>query len=160
MELDKDLLARQEARTFAAEAEKAQKMLAEFPQERLDAIVEAVAKAFSENAVMLAELAVRETGFGNAEDKTTKNRFASNMVAEAVRGMTGVGVLEEKEGIWEIGVPMGGIAAIVPSTNPTSTVCYKAMIALKSGNTIVFSPHPKAISCTRKAAEMVAQAAE
>ena len=160
MELDKDLLARQEARAFAAEAEKAQKILAEFPQEKLDTIVEAVAKAFSDNAVMLAELAVRETGFGNAEDKTTKNRFASNMVAEAVRGMKCVGILEEKEGIWEIGVPMGVIAAIVPSTNPTSTVCYKAMIALKSGNTIVFSPHPKAVSCTRKAAEIVAQAAE
>ena len=160
MELDKDLKARQEARCFAAEAEKAQKILADFSQEKLDAIVEAVAKAFSENAVMLAELAVRETGFGNAEDKTTKNRFASNMVAEAVRGMKCVGVLEEKEGVWEVGVPMGVIAAIVPSTNPTSTVCYKAMIALKSGNTIVFSPHPKAISCTRKAAEIVAQAAE
>ena len=160
MEFDKDLTARQEARLLASEAEKAQHLLAEYPQEKLDAIVEAVARAFSDNAVMLAELAVRETGFGTSEDKTTKNRFASNMVAEAIRGMKCVGLLEEKEGLWEIGVPMGVIAAVVPSTNPTSTVCYKALIALKSGNTIVFSPHPKAIDCTRKAAQIVAEAAE
>ena len=162
MEFDKDLTARQEARTLAAEAEKAQHLLADLPQEKLDAIVEAVAKAFSENAVMLAEMAVRETGFGNVEDKTTKNRFASNMVAKAVRGMKTVGLLRERqeEKVWEIGVPMGVIAAIVPSTNPTSTVCYKSLISLKSGNAVVFSPHPKAISCTRKAARIVAEAAE
>ena len=162
MEFDKDLTARQEARTLAAAAKKAQHILAEFPQEKLDAIVEAVAKAFSENAVMLAEMAVSETGFGNVEDKTTKNRFASNMVAEAMRGMKTVGLLRRlpEEIVWEIGVPVGVIGAIVPSTNPTSTVCYKAMIALKSGNAIVFSPHPKAIVCTRKAAQIVAEAAE
>jgi acyl-CoA reductase-like NAD-dependent aldehyde dehydrogenase len=76
--------------------------------------------------------------------------------------MKTVGVLKENEQdkLWEVGVPVGVIAAIVPSTNPTSTVCYKAMIALKAGNTIVFSPHPKAIGCTRKAAEIVAKAAE
>ena len=162
MELDKDLLARQEARLLAARAEKAQHILADLPQEKLDAIVEAVAKAFSDNAVMLAEMAVSETGFGNVEDKTTKNRFASNMVAEAIRGMKTVGLLrqQQEEKVWEIGVPMGVIAAIVPSTNPTATVCYKALIALKSGNAIVFSPHPKAIVCTRKAAQIVAEAAE
>lgn len=162
MELDKDLLARQEARAMASAAEKAQRILADMAQEKLDAIVEAVAKAFSDNAVLLAEMAVSETGFGNVEDKTTKNRFASNMVAEAVRNMKTVGLLRQnpEEKVWEIGVPMGVIAAIVPSTNPTSTVCYKAMIALKSGNAIVFSPHPKAIVCTRKAAQIVAEAAE
>lgn len=162
MELDKDLLARQEARAMASAAEKAQRILADMAQEKLDAIVEAVAKAFSDNAVLLAEMAVSETGFGNVEDKTTKNRFASNMVAEAVRNMKTVGMLRQnpEEKVWEIGVPMGVIAAIVPSTNPTSTVCYKAMIALKSGNAIVFSPHPKAIVCTRKAAQIVAEAAE
>ncbi len=160
MEFDKDLLARQEARTLAAQAAQAQHLLGDLSQEKLDAIVEAVAKAFCDNAVMLAELAVSETGFGNVEDKTTKNRFASNMVAEALRGMKAVGLLKEEENLWEIGVPMGVIAAIVPSTNPTSTVCYKALIALKSGNAIVFSPHPKAMVCTRKAAQIVAEAAE
>ena len=162
MELDKDLAARQEARTLCLQAEKAQKILAGFPQEKLDEIVEAVAKAFSNAAVELAELAVRETGFGNSEDKVTKNRFASERVAKTVRGTRCVGVLKEdpKEKLWEVGVPVGVICGIVPSTNPTSTVCYKSIIALKSGNAIVFSPHPKAISCTARASQIVAEAAE
>ena len=162
MELDKDLMARQEARAAAKAAKEAQHILADMSQEQLDTIVEAIAKAFSREAAMLADMAVRETGFGNVEDKITKNRFASESVAEAVRGMKTVGLLREVPGkkLWEIGVPVGVIAAIVPSTNPTSTVCYKAMIALKAGNPIVFSPHPKAIVCTRKAAEIVAEAAE
>ena len=87
MELDKDLAARQEARILAAQAEKAAKQLADLPQEKLDAIVEAVAKAFAREAAALAELAVRETGFGNSEDKVRKNLFASETVAAAVRGM-------------------------------------------------------------------------
>ena len=160
MELDKDLMARQEARELAKAAEAAQKKLATFSQAQLDAIVEAVAKAFSAEAVGLASMAVKETGFGNVEDKITKNLFASQKVAEAVRDMKTVGILKEEKGLWEVGVPVGVIAAIVPSTNPTSTVCYKAIIALKAGNAIVFSPHPKAICCTLKAAQIVAQAAE
>ena len=162
MELDKDLMARQEARAAAKAAKEAQHILADMAQEQLDAIVEAIAKAFSREAAMLADMAVRETGFGNVEDKIIKNRFASETVAEAVRGMKTVGLLREVPGkkLWEIGVPVGVIAAIVPSTNPTSTVCYKAMVALKAGNPIIFSPHPKAIVCTRKAAQIVAEAAE
>ena len=160
MELDKDLSARQEARALARQAEKAQHILAEMPQEKLDEIVEAVATAFSKEAASLAELAVRETGFGNAADKGVKNRFASETVAQAIRGQKVVGLLDKKEGLWEIGIPVGVIAAIVPSTNPTSTVCYKTLIALKAGNPIVFSPHPKALECTRRAVEIVSQAAE
>ncbi len=162
MEFDKDLMARQEARAAAKAAKEAQHVLADMSQEQLDQIVEAIAKAFSREAAMLADMAVRETGFGNVEDKIVKNRFASETVAEAVRGMKTVGLLREVPGkkLWEIGVPVGVIAAIVPSTNPTSTVCYKAIIALKSGNPIIFSPHPKAIVCTRKAAEIVAEAAQ
>ncbi len=162
MEFDKDLTARQEARAAAKAAKEAQHILADMSQQQLDAIVEAVAKAFSREAAMLADMAVRETGFGNVEDKITKNRFASETVAEAVRGMRTVGLLREVPGkkLWEIGIPVGVIAAIVPSTNPTSTVCYKALVALKAGNPIIFSPHPKAIVCTRKAAEIVAAAAE
>ena len=162
MDFDKDLAARQEARLLCKQAEKAQHILAGFEQEKLDTIVKAVAKAFSAAAVELAELAVRETGFGNAADKVTKNRFASDTVAEAILGTKVVGVLNEDPGekLWEVGVPVGVIAAIVPSTNPTSTVCYKALIALKSGNSIVFSPHPKAVACTLRAAKIVAEAAE
>ena len=162
MEFDKDLMARQEARAAAKAAKQAQHVLADYSQAQLDSIVEAIARAFSREAAMLADMAVRETGFGNVEDKITKNRFSSETVAEAVRGMKTVGLLREIPGkkLWEIGVPVGVIAAIVPSTNPTSTVCYKAMVALKAGNPIIFSPHPKAIVCTRKAAEIVAEAAE
>ena len=160
MEMDKDLLARQEARSLAKKAESAQNLLGRMPQEKLDAIVKAVAEAFAAEAKDLAELAVKETGFGNAADKETKNLFASRDVWEAVKDMKTVGILREKPGLWEIGVPVGVIAAIVPSTNPTSTVCYKAMIALKSGNAIVFSPHPKASNCTFQAARIVSKAAE
>ena len=162
MDFDKDLAARQEARELCRQAEKAQKVLAGFSQKQLDGIVEAVAKAFSAAAVELAELAVRETGFGNVNDKVTKNRFASETVAETIRRETCVGVLREdpREKLWEVGVPVGVICGIVPSTNPTSTVCYKSLIALKAGNAIVFSPHPKAICCTLQAAKIVTEAAE
>ena len=161
MELDKDLKARQEARCLAKQAEAAQKQLASMDQCQLDRIVSHMAEVFSRSAVELAELAVRETGFGNAEDKTTKNTFASQTVYANLKNMRCVGVLKEDPGekLWEIGVPVGVIAAIVPSTNPTSTVCYKAMIALKSGNAIVFSPHPKAATCTMRAAKIISDAA-
>lgn len=162
MEFDKDLSARQEARLLCKQAESAQKLLCRFPQEKLDAICCAIAKRFALSAAELGEMAVSETGFGNTEDKTAKNRFASETVWNAIKDMKTVGILSEdpRQKLWEIGVPVGVIAAIVPSTNPTSTICYKALIALKSGNAIVFSPHPKAISCSLKAAHLVAAAAE
>ncbi len=161
MELDKDLLARQEARQLTKKAAAAQEKLARMDQKQLDQIVESVSREFSSAALELAELAVRETGFGNVEDKITKNRFASLTLWEAIRDMKTVGVLKEDSGekLWQIGVPVGVIAAIVPSTNPTSTVCYKAMIALKAGCSIVFSPHPKALECTMRAAAVAAKAA-
>ena len=160
MQLDKDLQARQEARDLCEQAELAQKELFSVSQEKLDAITRAVAAAFEAHAAELAQMAVEETGFGNVKDKIIKNEFASKSVLEAIAPMKTVGILKETPGLWEVGVPVGVIAAIVPSTNPTSTVCYKAMIALKSGNAIVFSPHPKAIACTRKAAQIVAEAAQ
>ena len=162
MELDKDLQARQEARVLLSEAEKAQRELACFSQEKINAIVKAIGDAIYGAAVELAQLAVKETGFGNVEDKITKNQFASRRVWEAIGDMPTVGVLKEdpQAKLWEVAVPVGVIAAIVPSTNPTSTVCYKAMIALKAGNAIVFSPHPKALACTLRAAKIAAQAAE
>ena len=157
MDFDKDLAARQQARELARQAEQAQNRLCEFSQEQLDRIVEAVASAFSGEAVTLAEEAVQETGFGNIRDKTAKNRFASEKVLSAVKDMKTVGILtrDAQKRLWEIGVPVGAIGAIVPSTNPTSTVCYKALIALKAGCAIVFSPHPKAVRCTRQAAELL-----
>ena len=162
MEYDKDLAARQEARDLCRNALAAQKVLAGLPQEKLDAIVEAVAGAFEAGAEELGRMAWEETGFGNPADKAVKNRFASRKVLSAIRGMKTVGILGEdrEKRIMEIGVPVGVIAAIVPSTNPTSTVCYKALIALKSGNAIIFSPHPKALRCTLAAAKLVSAAAE
>ena len=162
MTLDKDLQARQEARELAKGAAVAQRQLACMDQSQLDRIVEAVSVAFYDRAAELAQLAVQETGFGNEKDKTVKNQFASRSVWEAIKNMKTVGILKEdpEEKLWEVGVPVGVIAAIVPSTNPTSTVCYKAMIALKAGCSIVFSPHPKALKCTLQAARIVEAAAE
>ncbi len=160
MELDKDLQARQEARCLVKQAQAAQEILAGMGQAKLDILVRSVAREFAAAASELASLAVQETGFGNVEDKTVKNEFASQTVMQAMEGMQVVGIQKEEPGYWEIGVPVGVIAAIVPSTNPTSTVCYKALIALKSGNSIVFSPHPKALACTVRAAKIVADAAE
>ncbi len=161
MEFDKDLAARQEARLLCRQGAKAQDILRAMSQAQLDAIVTAVATAFEKEAAKLAELAAKETGFGNAKDKTEKNLFASRDVLSAIRDMKTVGILREhpQGKLWEVGVPVGLIAAIVPSTNPTSTICYKALIALKSGNPIVFSPHPKALECSLQAARIVEQAA-
>ena len=162
MELEKDLAARQEARELCRRATLAQQQLANMEQGQLDQICQAIAKAFSASARDLAELAVQETGFGNTEDKTSKNIFASDAVWNAIKQMQTVGILEkdEEKRVWQIGVPVGVIAAIVPSTNPTSTICYKALIALKAGNSIVFSPHPKALSCSIRTTQIVAEAAE
>ena len=158
--MDKDLQARQQARELARKAEQAQELLARFDQQKLDAIAEAVAGEFARQAQHLADMAVQETGFGNVPDKTAKNEFAAKNVLQAIKNMKTVGILKKEDRYWEVGVPVGVIAAIVPSTNPTSTVCYKALIALKAGCTIVFSPHPKALKCTLEAARIVAAAAE
>lgn len=162
MELDKDLRSRQETRELLAAAQTAFEELKHFDQAKIDRIVDAVADAGEKNAAQLAELAVAETGFGNEADKTEKNRFAARRVQQALRGMRTVGILREdaERRIWDVGVPVGVIAGIVPSTNPTSTVIYKTMIALKAGSPIVFSPHPGAVNCTGKAARLVAEAAE
>ncbi len=158
---DTDLLARQEARDLGKLSEEAQKQLAQMGQDSLDRIVKAVKDTFVERAQELAYLAVEETGFGNPGDKTQKNLFAAQDVYKALKNMRTVGVLKKDpvEKLWHIGVPVGVIAGIVPSTNPTSTVCYKSLIALKSGCSIIFSPHPKAAKCTQLAAKIVAEAA-
>ena len=161
-EFDEDLLARQEARMLCRRAGQAQQTLETLPQEKLDAIVRAMAAAFEGECASLAKMAVEETGFGNTQDKTEKNRFACQNVLRAIEPMKTVGILREdrEKSLWEIGVPVGVIGAIVPSTNPTSTVCYKALIAVKAGCAIVFSPHPKAAKCSCAAARILARAAE
>ncbi len=163
MELtDRDLLSIQAVRNLVRQAKVAQKTLATFSQEQIDAIVDAVAKAGWDNAQRLGKMAQEETGFGRAEDKTIKNQFASKAVHDYIRDRKTVGIIREdpKNKIWEIAVPMGIIAALIPSTNPTSTVIFKTLIALKTGNAIIFSPHPSALQCTLEAVRVVREAAE
>ncbi len=160
MELDKDLRSRQEVRVLAQEAHEAFRVLGSMEQKDLDRIVRALRDCAMAHAEELGAMAAKETGFGNAKDKGEKNRFAADRVYHAIENMQVVGILKEEPGLWEIGVPVGLIAGIVPSTNPTSTVIYKAMISIKAGSPIVFSPHPGAVQCTRRTAELLSQAAQ
>ncbi|MDR1449941.1 MAG: acetaldehyde dehydrogenase (acetylating) [Propionibacteriaceae bacterium] len=163
MELaDRDLRSIQEARNLVGAAKAAQAVLATYPQERLDAICAAMAKAGAAQARRLAQMACQETGFGRVKDKTIKNEFGSEGVWQAVKDITAVGLMSEDpaRGLAEVGVPMGVVAGLIPSTNPTSTVLFKSIIAIKSGNAIVFSPHPAAKACILEAARLMAEAVE
>jgi len=161
MELDRDLCSLQEARNLVKAARKAQDALMNFTQEQVDHIIDMMREAGEANAAKLAMMAVSETGMGNYADKCFKNYFASRTVYDSIKPMKTVGIIREdrEQKIWEIAEPVGVIAAIIPTTNPTSTVIYKAMIALKSRNAIVFSPHPTAARCTSEAAKIMHQAA-
>ncbi|MEY8303367.1 acetaldehyde dehydrogenase (acetylating) [Anaerosalibacter bizertensis] len=158
---DKDLISIQEVRNLVQKAKEAQSRFSTFDQYKIDKIVQAVSKAASKEAENLAKFAKRETGFGKWEDKVEKNKLASDKLYEYIKDMKTIGVLnEDKERkIVEIGTPVGVIAGLIPSTNPTSTAIYKALISLKSGNAIVFSPHPSAIGCISKTVEILNRAA-
>ncbi len=158
---DRDLISIQEARELAARAASAQKKFAAFSQEQVDAVVEACAKSAAENAEPLARSAVEETGFGNVPDKIVKNTLAAVNVPRAIRGMRTVGILREdrEKGIVEVASPIGVVAAVIPSTNPTSTAIYKTLISIKARNAIVLSPHPSAIKCICQAATLLDRAA-
>jgi acetaldehyde dehydrogenase (acetylating) len=146
---DKDLLSIQQARALAAAAREAQKVLKEFSQEQVDRVVEAMAGAARTEAERLARLAYEETGFGNTKDKTLKNLFSAVDVYEYIRPLRTVGILrEDKERrVVEIAEPMGVVAAVIPSTNPTSTAIFKALVSIKARNAVVMSPHPSARNC-------------
>jgi acetaldehyde dehydrogenase (acetylating) len=158
---DRDLISIQEARHAVERAHEAQKKFAAFSQQQVDAVVEACANAATEAGESLARLAVEETGYGNVPDKITKNRLASIDVPRAIRGMRTVGVIREdrEKGIIEIAAPVGVVAAVIPSTNPTSTAIYKTLISLKAQNAIVLSPHPTAMRCICESASVLRQAA-
>jgi len=160
--MDRDLESIQQVRDRIREAVAAQQLYSFMGQQRMDQIVEAVAKACEAEAVRLAKMAVEETGYGVWEDKVLKNLLGSRITYESVKDMKTNGVIREngENGIMEIGVPVGVIAALVPSTNPTSTVMYKALIALKAGNGIIFSPHPGAKQCILETVKIVKAAAE
>src|SRR5262245_61451829 len=138
---DRDLASIAEARTPARRAKQAWLELAEFSQERIDAIVDAMAAAATPQAEAFARLAVEETGYGVVADKVQKNLFSSEKVYRFIRPMKTVGVIarHEEKRVVEIAEPFGVVAAVVPSTNPTSTAIYKILIAVKARCTIVLS---------------------
>jgi acetaldehyde dehydrogenase (acetylating) len=158
---DRDLASIHEARQLARQAKQAQLGMAELSQEQIDAIVDAAAAAATPQAEAFARLAVEETGYGVVADKVQKNLFASEKVYRFIRPMKTVGVigrLEDRK-VVEIAEPFGVVAAVVPSTNPTSTAIYKILIALKARCAIVISPHPAAAKCISRVAEVLYEAA-
>ncbi len=161
MKLDKDLQSIQQVRDLIADAKGAAACLAQMSQQQLNDIVRSVAAACADNAVRLAKMAEEETGFGLWQDKILKNLLGSSMTYDAIKNMNTVGILHEDTaaGITEIGVPMGVIAALIPSTNPTSTVMYKCLISLKAGNSIIISPHPGALKCILETVSIIKKAA-
>ena len=139
----------------------AQRAFAAFSQEQVDRIFFEAAKAANRQRIPLAKMAVAETGMGVVEDKVIKNHYAAEYIYNAYKNMKTCGVIEEDRafGFKKIAEPVGLIAAVIPTTNPTSTAIFKALIALKTRNAIIFSPHPRAKGCTIEAARIVLNAA-
>src|SRR3989442_12834726 len=160
--MDRDLESIQEARSLLQTAHEAWLKFEHFTEEQVERILLEMSKTGIANAEPLAKIAVEETGYGNLEHKTLKNLFCADDVYRAIRPMKTVGIVNEdhEKKVFEVASPIGVIAAIIPSTNPTSTAIYKALIALKGRNAIVFSPHPSATRCINETARMIAQAAE
>jgi acetaldehyde dehydrogenase (acetylating) len=152
----------QEARRLASSAKEAQAHLAELNQSDIDTIVDAMAKSAAKEARTLATMAVKETGYGVTEDKVRKNLFAAEDIHHFIQPMKTVGVIrrDDNRKVIEIAEPFGVVAAIVPSTNPTSTAIYKTLIALKARCAIAISPHPAAVQCITRTAEIMAHAAQ
>jgi len=158
---DRDLASIAEARALAQRAKQAWLELAEFSQDKIDAIVDAMAAAAAPQAEAFARMAVEETGYGVVADKIQKNLFAAEKVYRFIRPMKTVGVIARHEAtkVVEIAEPFGVVAAIVPTTNPTSTAIYKILISIKARCTIVISPHPSAVKCITRVAEVMNEAA-
>jgi acetaldehyde dehydrogenase (acetylating) len=156
---DTDLIAQQEARDAVDAAHRAFQTVSKFDQSQIDRICEAMSKVALSESARLGLLAHEETGYGKAEDKREKNRFAAEDVWNYFRGLKTVGVISDTKSIVEIASPRGVVAAIIPSTNPTSTAIFKIIIAIKSRNTIVLSPHPSAKRCIAETARVMTEAA-
>ena len=159
--MDADLRSIQQARDLLRAASEAQHASKAAGQAEVDRIVAAMAEAGASAAERLGRLAHEETGFGRTDDKTKKNLFATRTLAERMEGMKTVGIVSKGEdgNVWEVATPMGVVAALIPSTNPTSTAMYKAIISAKARCGIVMSPHPRAKACTAEALHVVAEAA-
>ena len=159
--MDADLRSIQEARDLVTRAAEAQRAFARADQKTVDTIVTAAARAASANAERLARLAVDETGMGVYEHKILKNKFSSDYLLEYILPLKTVGIIREDKArkLKELAVPMGVVAAIIPTTNPTSTAIYKALISIKARNAIVMSPHPRATKCVLESARVMEEAA-
>ncbi|WP_291576315.1 aldehyde dehydrogenase family protein [Bradyrhizobium sp.] len=160
--MDKDLKAIQQARRLAERCREAQREFAKASSATVNAVCEAASQAAFKGARRLAQMAHEETGYGNPEHKVLKNEFAARNVWESIRGVPTVGIIERDEAnkVIVMAEPMGVVAALTPSTNPTSTAIFKSLIALKGGNGIIFSPHPSAAKCTAETVDIIARAAE
>lgn len=160
--IDNDLLSIQESRILVENAREAQKKLATFSQEKLDEIVERMTEEIEKHVCELARMSSDETDCGKWEDKSIKNQFVCKYVSSRLKGMNCVGIISEdkKNKTMDVGVPMGVIVALCPSTSPVSTTIYKALIAIKSGNAIIFSPHPRAKNTISRTLDILIRAAE
>jgi len=160
-EFDSDLCSVQQARTMVEAAYKAQSVWAKATQEQVDRVCEAMANAAFHAAERLGRLASEETGYGVPEHKKLKNEFASQRVWESIRDIKTVGVVrhDAQSRVYEIAWPMGVVAALIPSTNPTSTVINKVLISVKARNGVVVAPHPAAVNCCAETTKVMAQAA-
>ena len=156
-----DIEAIQQVYNLVKKARGAQKQLASYSQQQIDAIVAAMAKAGGAASESLARLAVEETGMGRLESKVAKNRFAVTEVYQSIRHLKTTGIInyDTSQQCYEIAEPVGVIAAVIPTTNPTSTVLFKALIAIKARNSIVFAPHPRAVRCTAQTIAVINAAA-
>ena len=151
----------QELTEALAKCRAAQEKFATYTQEQVDKIFLAAATAANQMRIPLAKQAVAETGMGVVEDKVIKNHYAAEYIYNAYKDSKTCGVIEEDTayGIQRIAEPIGVIAAVIPTTNPTSTAIFKTLISLKTRNGIIISPHPRAKGCTIAAARVVLEAA-
>ena len=161
-ELDKDLESIQEARTLATQARDAQRKFLHATQAEVDRVCAAMAQAAADASVQLGKMASEETGYGVPEHKTLKNLLSSQLLWEAIKDIPTVGVIrsDPQRGTYDIAWPMGVVAALTPSTNPTSTTMFKTLIAVKAKNAIVVAPHPFAAKCCAETIRIMAEAGE
>ncbi len=159
--MDQDLAALQEVRDCLVRAKKAGEVLARFSQAEVDRICRAMVIAGTREVERLARMTVEETGMGIVESKIQKNHVALALLWKDIRNLQTVGILrrDDAKKVYEIAAPMGTVAAVIPTTNPTSTAMFKCIIALKARNPIVVSPHPRAVKCINEACRVVGEAA-
>lgn len=162
MDFDRDLVSVQEVRNLIAASQAAQEEYSNWDQQRVDMLIKAITEECENNSERLARMAVEETGFGIWQDKVLKNALGSTLTYNYIKDMKTIGIIgeDEEKGIIEVGVPMGIVAALIPSTNPTSTVMYKTLICLKAGNSIIISPHPNAFNSILETVKVIHKALE